>query len=472
MWDPILFWNDVLLEANRRDHSDAFSSGDQRGPTATSRAFAIVHLAMHDAWFGLHSAADVPGTYTREALKVTAAALPDARNASVSAAAHDTLVALYPKLKALVDAAQATVAANGPLNAAGLAFGAKVATEMLRLRDNDGSTAATPHVPSNAKGHHRVDPANPTQGYLGPAWGRVKHFVVNTDPGLKHIHLAPPPGYGLPDMFADDAYAQSYVDVLARGRKTGSTRSPDETTSAIFWAYDGANEIGTPPRLYNQILCEISENAGHGPEDNALLFALANVAMADAGIDAWHWKYHYDLWRPVLGIREADASLGPVGTAAKTLKHGDPSWLPLGAPKSNQKSAPDFTPNFPAYPSGHATFGAAMFQVVRMFKGAAPALTLANIVYAKRDDVGTGFEFVSDELNGATTDSAGVVRPRHRRRFDNIEWAIRENSLSRVRLGVHWDFDGFAPTGTADVGGVPLGLEIGRRVSMRGLLQV
>lgn len=50
MQDPILFWNNVALEANRLDHTGAMEAEHQRGPTLSSRALAIIHLAMHDAF--------------------------------------------------------------------------------------------------------------------------------------------------------------------------------------------------------------------------------------------------------------------------------------------------------------------------------------------------------------------------------------------------------------------------------------
>ena len=95
-------------------------------------------------------------------------------------------------------------------------------------------------------------------------------------------------------------------------------------------------------------------------DKNARLFALVNVAQADAGILAWDQKYIHDLWRPVVGLREHDASFGPAAQEANDdiVSDADPFWLPLGAPRTNTDKK-SFTPPFPAYPSGHPTFGAA-----------------------------------------------------------------------------------------------------------------
>jgi hypothetical protein len=167
--------------------------------------------------------------------------------------------------------------------------------------------------------------------------------------------------------------------------------------------------------------------------------------MADAGIAAWYWKYTYDFWRPVVGIREADAGWGPTGKGdSNTNTKGDPFWLPLGAPNSNPISQPatNGTPPFPAYPSGHATFGAACFKTAASLLGKKPEEITVN--------------FVSDEFNGITTDNTGVTRPKLQATFTLSE-AIQNNNLSRIYLGVHWLFDA---TGGEQVGG-----EIARKAS-------
>ena len=104
--------------------------------------------------------------------------------------------------------------------------------------------------------------------------------------------------------------------------------------------------------------------------------------------------------------------------------HGDETFSPLGATASNL-TGPNFTPPFPAYPSGHATFGGALFQTLRRFYG--------------RDDI--AFSFVSDELNGVTRDHSGNVRLRVTRRFASLSQAEQENGQSRIYLGIHWSFD-------------------------------
>lgn len=293
---------------------------------------------------------------------------------------------------------------------------------------------------------------------------------VRAQPPGGHIPLDPPPGYALPDYLGDPHYKADHDEVRSLGELASDTRTPDQTLIGTFWAYDGVSKIGTPPRLYNQIVRVIATNRGNSVEDNAELFALVNVAMADAGIEAWHWKYYYDLWRPVIGIREACDCNGPSGVAGSNGNPDcDPFWLPLGAPNSNQKKKPDFTPPFPAYPSGHATFGATIFQTVRMFYGGDPITVEDVLAQNPPSEPGCSFDVVSDEFNGATTDSKGGLRVRHIRRFTDLVTPIQENSLSRIYLGVHWRFDGLPRSSDQNVGGVPLGLEVARQVATWGL---
>jgi hypothetical protein len=159
--------------------------------------------------------------------------------------------------------------------------------------------------------------------------------------------------------------------------------------------------------------------------DLTRLLALVNVAMADAGIAIWESKFHYQYWRPVTGIREAAEGTGPSGLGdGNRATVGDSTYRPLGAPASNL-SGPDFTPPFPSYPSGHAGFGGALFEVLRRFY--------------RRDDI--VFTFASDEYNGITLGMDGQPRPLHPRTFTSLSQAEDENGQSRIYLGIHWSFD-------------------------------
>jgi vanadium chloroperoxidase len=207
--------------------------------------------------------------------------------------------------------------------------------------------------------------------------------------------------------------------------------------------------------------------------------------MADAGILAWDQKYIHDLWRPVVGIREHDESMGPTADEGENDISTDcqSDWLPLGAPATNFSNLPktpqpilsnkNFTPPFPAYPSGHATFGAAALHITRLFYGSADGG--ADKGDRSPDDLFDGLEFVSDEHNGVNKDNKGTVRPRHVRDFPDGLWQmIIENGRSRVWLGVHWEFDAFLVKNgqidfTKNVGGVPLGLKVAEDIFESGM---
>ncbi len=420
--DVILEWNAVALEANARDHTapdvPADQLSDSQGPPASARVLAIVHAAMFDAYNSIDR---------RYAPYLTQ--VPDAEGASIDAAvaraAHDTLMALIPtEAEFYDDALQQTLdrVADGLGKSQGIIVGSAVAEAILELRSNDQDWLRGTYTPTGEPGNHNVDPLNADQGFIGPNVGMLLPFGVSD---VTEFRAPTPPALDSAE------YAQAFEEVkvlgVFRGGDSGDTAPADDETYVIanFWSYNGSPFIGTPPRLYNQIARVVAEQESNSVHENARLFALINLAMADAGISTWDTKYFYAYWRPILGIRQADSD-GNANTEA------DPSWSFLGGSRSNPfelsngEFENNFAPPFPAYTSGHAAFGAAAFK------------TLAN--FYQTDAI--AFEFVSDEWNGTTRDQFGRVRPMLSRSFDSLSAAAAENAASRVFNGVHWRFDG------------------------------
>jgi vanadium chloroperoxidase len=475
----ILYWNHVGLELNRLTHSLGAQSysAPQSGPPASARALGILHLAIHDAYFAIKpppvrsfttylTAASAPPLPTRS----TGATDP---RMAVAGAAITVLAALYTTADAAKISSEATRQLNNLLTlkqsgfpgldktTPSYMFGRDVGNAMLNLLKVIGPELSQDgYEPKSTRYYFNDEPTNPVRlvpvdinningdkkpvhVYHAPFYGeKAKRFAVQTE----HVIADPPVGTSISNSDGTAEYNDALKDVIRMGGIPGlrsTTRRPDQTAGAYFWAYDGANLIGTPPRLYNQILRQIAwtRKPSFDPTgdktnaDFARLFALANVAMADAGILCWKEKYHFEFWRPLSGVRQED---GPLA---------DPFWLSVGAPDTNTNNV-HFKPPFPAYPSGHATFGAACFQIARLHYNFAPS---------EPDNI--RFDFVSDELNGISrelrmpfnpsralpiTEQPGTVRTRVVRQFHSLWEAIFENAISRIWLGVHWRFDAFS----------------------------
>lgn len=414
--DPVLYWNAVALELNAVDHSGIYGVPDQIGPDKTARALAIMHAAIFDA------VNSIDGSYKPYIANVPVKGVPASIDAAVSEAGYTTLIDLYPKQKSYINASYKSFMAQvppGPAKLLGTSIGKVTATQNLLARRRDGSDKEIAYTPNSQPGYHRPDPINPNQGFWGPNWGNVKPMVLTSG---SQFRVPPPPALDSVE------YAEAFNEVKfygSDGISFENHRDQNQTDMGIYWAYDGVKGLGTPPRLYNQIVRQIALQEQNTVVENARLFALVNIAQNDGGIAAWESKYYYNFWRPIVAIREADAGTGPSGLGDNNpLTEGDLDWTPLGAPATNSLNS-NFTPNFPAYPSGHATFGGATFEVVKRFYGT--------------DNI--SFTFMSDEMNGVNKDNLGNVRPATPRTYTNLEQAIYENAKSRVYLGIHWTFD-------------------------------
>ena len=426
--DTLHRWNQIAINASGLDHTpvapgETRTFGEQLGPARASRAMAIVHIAIFDS---VNAIVGGFQSYTGVTAKGGAASL----DAAISQAAHDTLVALFPSQASTFDgflSEDLARVASKSQKADGIDLGRRAAAAILALRVADGAEIAESRVgvgpgfyeTSNLPGHWRQDPISLIPLALGAHWAECKPFVLETTNQFR----APPP----PNMTSAE-YATAYNEVKSLGGDgivTPTQRTAEQTFAGVFWAYDGTPSLCAPPRLYNQIAVQIADQTRLGTPELARLLALINVAMADTAMAVWESKYYWDFWRPITGIRESDPGTGPSGIGdGNSATTGDPSFRPLGAPASNLMG-PNFTPPFPAYPSGHAGFGGAIFETLRRFFGT--------------DKI--GFTFVSDEFNGVTKSNDGIARPYMPRSFSTFSQAEEENGQSRIYLGIHWAFD-------------------------------
>lgn len=494
--DAILFWNAVALDAHRRDFTFTDERGEDETDAATdrrrlhpehvgipaaARILAMVHLAIYDAWCSLSPAAGPRYLLVRREQSPSKASV----DAAVAGAAVAVLSGIYGRQHGLFDGKRrehlAMLSDSGvPSSAlsAGYEHGRHIGLTMLEARRTDGSAVNGCHPPGDAPGQSRPDPFEPAP-QLGPAWGDVEPF--GCDAGIRES-IRPPWGFTSPTGFlASAAYRQDVLEVASVGDadETGGRRTIEQTVVGLFWAYDGARDIGTAPRLYNQCVRTISTQCQLRPHQNALLFALVNMAMVDASIASWAAKSRYGVWRPIHGIREAAPGYGfsepsaaaPVGdlaagdlaawlaetpseraSGAAAGWNGNPFWRPLGLSHANSPGEPHRTPSSPAYPSDHAAVGTACFDMAFRFLCTAAGRSAEAVQKL-------AFTFVSDEFNGRSIGADGAIRPRHVRTL-TLGQAIRENALSRLYLGVNWR--------ASVVEGARLGVEIVRRIAAHG----
>jgi len=385
---------------------------------------AIIHIAMFDA------ANAILGGYTPYCPSLPAASPNASVIAAVSQAAHDTLSALYTAQTATFDAKLTTILSSiaaGSAKDDGIAIGKAAAACILALRQNDNSDIPEPTIGkeyncSDQPGKWRIDPIGKNPTALGAFWGRVKPFTMTSSDQFRV-----PPCPALSSLEYHHCYEETHT-YGGDGVITKTERTPEQELIGLFWAYDGTPSLCAPPRMYNQMLTHIGATRHVAYYDLLRLYAIANTAMADAAIASWESKFYHDVWRPVTAMREAAKGTGPTGLGdGNPLNEPDPTFTPYGIP-SGRLTSPHETPPFPSYPSGHATFGGALFQVLRNFFGT--------------DYV--PFTFISDELNGKTVgriNGTMEVRPLLPRTFNSFSQAEQENAQSRIYLGIHWQFD-------------------------------
>ncbi len=361
-------------------------------PPIVAYNLALIQTAMFDA------IASIEGGYTTY-LTHEPAPTNTSSIAAAAAAAFEVAAALYPNAREM-SVWQATLyeslqfESDSPARQRGIDYGALVAARVLQSRQGDGSAQVVDYTPQLTPGTwNRTVPGSLPP--LLPHWGQVRPLAV---PDITEFRPGPPPSLDSVD------YARDVDEVMRLGRIDSQFRSSEQTAIAKFWSDGGGT--ATPPGHWNHIAVEVGLSQQQSLIKNARMLAILNLTLADAGIASWDAKYHYDLWRPIDAIRQADQD-GNVATQA------DANWLSLIV-----------TPPFPTYTSGHSTFSGAAATILTNLFG-------DQVAFASR----------SDGHSGLTQKPLSTIEVRH---FTNFHQAAMEAGESRILGGIHYRFDSTA----------------------------
>jgi hypothetical protein len=342
-------------------------------PAEGHTIFAYVAIAIYDSVMGIE------GGYRPFAVKVDA---PDGASAqaAVASAAHAVLVHYLPGQQAtIIDPAYTASLATispGQAKTDGIAVGEEVAAKLIALRANDGfrdpSYTYTPPNPPVPGKWIPTAPTTPIGLYLG-------HMTPFSLPSAAMFRPAGPPA------LSSQKWARDYNEVKEIGSATSSTRTPEQTLAARFWAEPPVQQArGSFRKFVLDHKLDV--------RDASRFMAMMSVVYADALIACFDAKYVYTFWRPITAIRAGDTD----GNAATI---GDPAWSPL-LPA---------TPNHPEYPSAHSCITPAGTQAMAEFLG-------------------------TDEIE-LTIPSVTGLGDRHYRTVDDLELEIAN---ARVWGGIHF----------------------------------
>jgi hypothetical protein len=315
---------DVIMDWNAK--ADAIATEKQILPAPHSRALSMMHVAMFEAVNAIdHRYA--PYKFALSADRSTS------REAAAAVAAHDVLLSIYPDLKQDLDATltnSLTPIADSESKVAGINLGKEAATKIIELRANDGSAAVEIYRPLTTPGAYV-----PTVVPLFSTTGATTPWVMTSGSQFRP---------GSPPALDSDVWTRDINEIREVGSRSSPTRTPEQTTIGRFWFFVGA-------RTYNPIVRQAATAKKMDLVDCARLFALTSIAGNDAIVAVFDAKYHYNFWRPITAIRNADLTSNPA-TAR------DPSWLPLGD-----------TPMHPEYPCAHCIVSATISTVLQSAVG-------------------------------------------------------------------------------------------------------
>ena len=349
-------------------------------PPQAARGLAMMHGAMYDAV----NTVDRKGAPFHVNTVMQAGTL---KEAALAKAAHRVLTWLFPAQTAAFDAqldASLAPIPDGDGKTHGIALGLRIADAILQWRSNDNSQMMMmdPFLGGTNPGEWRPTPPDNLPGMF-EHWQHVTPFALAAG---NQFRPGPPPALD------SAAYAAAFNETKTVGAKTGATRTMDQSMMATFWV-GMPGTVGEAGRM-NQAAQQALAAQPHTLYDTARLFALVNVALADAAIAGIDCKYAYVFWRPITAIREA-ANDGNDETGA------DAGWEPYIG-----------TPAHPEYISTHSTLTKAASTVLASFFGADAAdITLPSF------------------MDPAMT--------RHYASFSQI---AEEAGLSRIYGGIHFRF--------------------------------
>ena len=336
----VLKWNEALSTA-----IDA-----KMPPPAESRIYAMVTLAMHDA---LNNVVPKYETYAmdnswNDGKEVSKKTIYTVADAAVAQAAHDVLVTLYPLSQQNADDLLSTCLAeieDSELKSEGIQIGADAAAAMLAKRQGDVLPQFLVYPQGTEPGEYRSyapwsfpGPAWQPNSVYAPNWGETQPFgVLSGD----QFRAAPPYALNSPE------YAADYNEVKIIGSNTSSVRTPEQTAMGIFLT-------DNMPSMINRMAKYVAVSEELNGWETARLFALTQMAEADALICTFDAGFYYNFWRPITAIREGDND-------GNSDTEGDISW--------NAVTAGRAIPPLPSYPSGYAAAGRAGAEICKMFFG-------------------------------------------------------------------------------------------------------
>lgn len=319
-------------------------------PPVESRIYAMVTLAMHDA---LNNVVPKYETYAmdnswNDGKEVSKKTIDPVADAAVAQAAHDVLVKVYPPAQSSVDDLLATCLSaieDSELKTEGIHIGQEAALAMLAKRQNDVLPVFEVYPQGTAPGEYRSylpwsnpGPAWPANAVFGAKWGTTTPFgILSGD----QFGSAPPFAINSPEYTAD------YNEVKIIGSNTSAVRTPEQTAMGIFFT-------DNMPGMINRMTKDIAVSEELNGWETARLFALTQMATADALICTFNAGFHYNFWRPITAIRD-----GAIDGNSDT--DGDISWNAVIAGRA--------IPPLPPYPSGYAAAGKAGAEICKMFFG-------------------------------------------------------------------------------------------------------